>query len=163
VAIHHTDIVARQKGKNPPHSWRWKCTCGASTGGKWLRSEEEATKAVARHLQRANAADELDLAEHGHLESNVLADLNWELRHILNLWDPIGIYDEKTDYPPDEYDCMIAPLISRLDDGADRAAISEFLWNEVREHYGLDPVYAHTDEVADTLVAWFKLQGGSQK
>ena len=36
-----------------PGSARWKCTCGASTGGKWLRSEQEAQKAADRHIARS--------------------------------------------------------------------------------------------------------------
>jgi len=38
---------------------------------------------------------------------NMLSDLQDELRYLLNHWDPIGIYDEVNDNPPDEYDCLI--------------------------------------------------------
>ena len=31
-----------------------------------------------------------------------LADLQDELHYLLNRWDPIGIYDESLDFPPDE-------------------------------------------------------------
>jgi len=41
-----------------------------------------------------------------------LADLQDELRYLLNRWDPIGIYDEVLNYPPDEYDCLIGPLLT---------------------------------------------------
>lgn len=53
-------------------------------------------------------------------------DLQAELRYLLKRWDPIGIYDGATDYPPDEYDCMIGPLFTRLADGGNAAQISEF-------------------------------------
>jgi hypothetical protein len=43
-----------------------------------------------------------------------LVDLEPELRYLLNRWDPIGVYDEKEDFPPDEYDCLLAPILSRL-------------------------------------------------
>ena len=37
----------------------------------------------------------------------MLSDLQDELRYLLNHWDPIGIYDEVNDNPPDEYNCLI--------------------------------------------------------
>ena len=46
-----------------------------------------------------------------------LATLQDELRYLLNRWDPIGVYDETLNFPPDEYDCMIAPLLTRLSRG----------------------------------------------
>jgi hypothetical protein len=30
------------------------------------------------------------------------------------LWDPIGIYDEHLDFPPDEYDCLIGSPLTKL-------------------------------------------------
>lgn len=71
-----------------------------------------------------------------------------DLRLILNEWDPIGVAEFA---PDDEYDCLIDPLLSRLRDGAGKAAISTFLWNEVEEHFGLDPRSADTDTMADRL------------
>jgi len=42
----------------PSGHWsaRWKCMCGASTSGRWLRSEEEAQKTADRHLVRAQGS-----------------------------------------------------------------------------------------------------------
>jgi len=74
-----------------------------------------------------------------------LADLQDELRYLLNRWDPIGIYDEVLNYPPDEYDCLIGPLLTRLARHDSRATLSEYLWNEVENHFGLDPVRCGTD------------------
>jgi hypothetical protein len=36
-------------------------------------------------------------------------------------------------------DCLIGPLLSRLAAGGGRAKISEYLWTELEEHFGLDP------------------------
>ncbi len=77
------------------------------------------------------------------------------LRSLLNGWDPIGIYDPVLDYPPDEYDCLIGPLLTLLGGGADRAELGEFLWHEIEDHFGLDPVLARTDSFADKLLLWF--------
>jgi hypothetical protein len=47
-----------------------------------------------------------------------LSDLQDELRYLLNRWDPIGIYDESLDFPPDEYDCLLGPLLIRASEFA---------------------------------------------
>jgi hypothetical protein len=78
---------------------------------------------------------------------NVQANLNY----LLNEWDPIGV----ADLVSDEYDCMIAPLISRLNAGHGRAEISEFLWHELEDHFGLDPHSHDVDGMANRLVAWW--------
>jgi hypothetical protein len=46
------------------------------------------------------------------------------------------------------------PLWTRLTHGATRAELSEFLWREVEDHLGLDPVRCGTDRFADLLLAW---------
>jgi hypothetical protein len=84
-----------------------------------------------------------------------LAGLQAELRYLLNRWDPIGVYDESLNFPPDEYDCLIGPLLVRLAGGDSRADLSEYLWREIKEHFGLDPVLVGTDDFADRLLAWF--------
>lgn len=73
------------------------------------------------------------------------------LRYLLNEWDPIGV----ADLSPDEYDCMLAPLFQRLHRGTTRAEIGEFLWYELEDHFGLDPVDRQTDAMADRLIAWW--------
>jgi len=84
-----------------------------------------------------------------------LDGLQDELRYLLNRWDPIGVYDEALDFPPDEYDCLLAPLLTRLARWDSRAELSEFLWREIEDHFGLDPVRCGTDMFADRLLAWY--------
>jgi hypothetical protein len=66
-----------------------------------------------------------------------------------------GVYDELTGTPPDEYDCLLGPLLTRLARGDSRASLSEYLWHEVEDHFGLDPVRCGTDGFADRLQAWY--------
>ena len=73
------------------------------------------------------------------------------LQYLLNQWDPIGV----ADIAPDEYDCLIGPLLTRLRDRASRAQISEFLWFELEDHFGLDPGGHEVDAMANRLVAWW--------
>jgi hypothetical protein len=42
-------------------------------------------------------------------EADSLPALQDELRYLLNRWDPIGVYDELTGFPLDEYDCLLGP------------------------------------------------------
>ena len=81
-----------------------------------------------------------------------------DLRSILNEWDPIGVAEFA---PDDEYDCLIAPLLSRLRAGVGEAAIGEFLWHEIEDHFGLNPAAADTDGVAARLAAWWAAYAGA--
>jgi hypothetical protein len=87
-----------------------------------------------------------------------LSALQDELRYLLNRWDPIGVYDESLAFPPDEYDCLIGPLLTRLGRQDSRAELSEYLWREVEDHFGLDPDRCGTDAFADRLLAWYAAQ-----
>jgi hypothetical protein len=80
-----------------------------------------------------------------------LRDLQANLRYLLNEWDPIDV----ADLVSDEYDCLIAPLLSRLSRGGGRSQISEFLWYELEDHFGLDPSVRDVDGMASRLVAWW--------
>jgi hypothetical protein len=50
---------------------------------------------------------------------------------------------------------MIAPLLTRLDDGQGLTEISEYLWFELKDHFGLDPGLQNSDAFAARLVARF--------
>ncbi len=83
-----------------------------------------------------------------------------DLRDLLNEWDPIG----GGHVPPDEYDCLIGPLLSKLSAGAGRSQISEFLRGELEDHFGLDPDELDpdgldVDGMANRLVAWWAAVG----
>lgn len=71
------------------------------------------------------------------------------LRHLLNEWDPIGV----ADLVDDEYDCLLAPLWDRLTRGATPASLSEYLWSEVEDHFGLDPERCGVNVFAERLLA----------
>jgi hypothetical protein len=79
------------------------------------------------------------------------ADVQLDLRYLLNQWDPIGV----AEIAPDECGCMIGPLLTKLSAGPGRGEISEFLWFELEDHFGLDPARQEVDSVADRLAAWW--------
>ncbi|MFE4633032.1 hypothetical protein ACFRJ1_06590 [Streptomyces sp. NPDC056773] len=78
-----------------------------------------------------------------------------DLRGLLNEWDPIGVADEVRD----EYDCLLAPLLGRLREGADQAQIEVLLRHELEEHFGLDPLGGRPDAMAARVVAWWAAAG----
>lgn len=80
-------------------------------------------------------------------EPDILRQAN--LRYLLNQWDPIGV----ADLVDDEYDCLLAPLWDKLTHGATRASLSEYLWFEIHDHFGLDPELHDTDGFAERLLA----------
>jgi hypothetical protein len=86
-----------------------------------------------------------------------LSDRQEELRYLLNRWDPIGVYDESLNFPPDEYDCLIGPLLVRLVRRDSRADLSQYLWDEIENHFGVDPV--RCEPIISPIVSWH----GSQR
>lgn len=74
------------------------------------------------------------------------------LRELLNGWDPIGVIEDGT--PDDEYDCLIAPILDRLERGAEPPELAAFLRVELEDHFGLDPGQheAGIEEVSRTVV-----------
>ncbi|WP_328907951.1 hypothetical protein OG230_35905 [Streptomyces sp. NBC_00234] len=78
-----------------------------------------------------------------------------DLRQVLNEWDPIGVADEVQD----EYECMLAPMLQRLRDGANETEIGEFLRHEVEEHFGPDPLGARPEAMAIRVIAWWAAVG----
>ena len=72
------------------------------------------------------------------------------LRYLLNQWDPLRV----ADFVDDEYDCLLAPIWQRLSHGANLASLSEYLWFEIKDHFGMDPVRCGTDAFAEKLLAW---------
>ncbi|WP_432055342.1 hypothetical protein [Streptomyces sp. bgisy022] len=73
------------------------------------------------------------------------------LRLLLDEWDPVGVADEA----PDEYDCLLAPLLHRLGSGADEEQIGRFLRHELEDHFGLDPQALRPEAMAGRVMAWW--------
>jgi hypothetical protein len=76
-----------------------------------------------------------------------------ELRQLLNEWDFIGVFDPDTNV--DEYDCMIAPVLAKLAEGADSDAIKHWLVAEIAGHFGLSGGRVETARMAERLITWW--------
>lgn len=72
------------------------------------------------------------------------------LRSLLNEWDPIGCSP-----PPDEYDCLLLPLLSKLQSGCNQEFVTRFLDREISDHFGMNPKSCGTTEFANKVVTWY--------
>ena len=88
------------------------------------------------------------------MDSHSLVDLHAELRYLLNEWDPLGV----ADVVRDEYNCLLACFLRRLNEGASQLEMSEFVWHEVEKHSGIDPMRCGADRFGALLVGWFRVK-----
>jgi hypothetical protein len=77
-----------------------------------------------------------------------------ELRDLLNEWDPIGCIPSGA--PPDEYECLLLPLMRRLESGEPVETMVAFLEEELRDHFGLGPYDYGTEAFVRRAKAWYE-------
>jgi len=78
-----------------------------------------------------------------------------KVKEALRRWDPIGVYDEGTGWPDDEYDSYAGPLVSMLDQGYPKEEMMKYLKDcaEGAMEVPFDP--DHTSEILDELRAFW--------
>jgi hypothetical protein len=76
-----------------------------------------------------------------------------ELRDFLNEWDFIGVMDDPN-WPRDEYECLIDPLMHRLESGQMVPELAQFLEDNLRDHFGMHRVES-LDDFAKRVRSWF--------
>ena len=74
-----------------------------------------------------------------------------ELRALLNKWDFIGVVP---DGGQTEYDCLIGPLMRRLESGQSAKDLAHFLGQQIPDHFGLDEVRGIA-EFSSKVKIWF--------
>jgi len=78
-----------------------------------------------------------------------------ELNNILNQWDFIGVHPFN-DGPTDEYDCLIGPIISRLNANSTNEELKNFLIKELNDHFGMPSLQIESiDDVVEKITAWW--------
>jgi hypothetical protein len=75
------------------------------------------------------------------------------MRALLLEWDPIGVAHVAE--APDEYDCMISPLMHQLFAGAAAGDLASWIATERTEHFGLGPDPGRDAELAGRLMTWW--------
>jgi hypothetical protein len=85
---------------------------------------------------------------------NAVGQEQAQLRSMLHQWDPTNI-DEDRQHDRGKFDPLLAPVLTRLSEGATIASLAACLWFEVRDHLGIDPARSRPDLMAERLVAWY--------
>jgi hypothetical protein len=77
-----------------------------------------------------------------------------ELSALMCEWDPTGVVAE-CGAPPDEYDCLVGPLLALLQSGATEVEIEGYLRQRLVEHFGLSCDPQDVATVAGRVRRWF--------
>jgi DNA-binding PadR family transcriptional regulator len=81
------------------------------------------------------------------------------ISRLLKHWDPIGVFAGESDWPQDEYEGYVSPIISALRSGADEAIITRQLQQIRTDHMGLQPSpNADADAAREICHAWASLK-----
>jgi hypothetical protein len=79
-----------------------------------------------------------------------------ELRDLVNTWDPIGLI--AIGAPQDEYECVVAPVLRLLEQGASQEAIVSYLAGECSDHFGAPIAESSAREFAARAKTWYQLR-----
>jgi hypothetical protein len=60
------------------------------------------------------------------------------------------------DWPRDEYEDLVGPILGQLESGATAPAIAAFLQHAITHHYGLDQRPEVSAEWAEQARAWYE-------
>jgi hypothetical protein len=88
------------------------------------------------------------------LSKREIRERSVQLRALMCEWDPLGVMGD-SDWPRDEYDCLVGPLLKLLDSGASKEEIARYLRKEIDEHFGLTADNYDFRAVADRVRGWF--------
>ena len=60
------------------------------------------------------------------------------------------------DWPRDEYDCLVGPILRLLEDGASQADMVHLLKDDIQNHFGLNPSYYDFPAFAAKVRGWYE-------
>jgi DNA-binding PadR family transcriptional regulator len=81
------------------------------------------------------------------------------ISRLLKRWDPIGVFATQSDWPEDEYEGYVSPIISSLKTGPDESGIKRQLEQIRTEYMGLQPApNADADAARQICEAWANLK-----
>ena len=78
-----------------------------------------------------------------------------ELRAILNDWDPIGVYQIDRDWPRDEYDAYMGPIVAQLRTVPDADAVAALLARFRTQNMAQGARDEDDRAVAESIVVWY--------
>ena len=75
-----------------------------------------------------------------------------ELSRRIAAWDPIGLL--AIGAPKNEYDCLVAPVVSGLKGGLGSREFARLLRERIVEHFGVEPT--GPDRFAVEIIEWHR-------
>lgn len=75
------------------------------------------------------------------------------LRPIMFRWDAIGLVEE---FPEDEYDCVVFPVLRQLQNGADVDELAAWLGDFAKDHFGVISSPKADRRAAAELMRWWR-------
>jgi hypothetical protein len=79
-----------------------------------------------------------------------------ELREILNRWDPIGVFGyESVEWPEDEYESYVDPLMWQLRAGKSEEQITQYLESLVHDWMEIEVEPGKAESCAKEAFEWF--------
>src|SRR2546428_10632818 len=83
-----------------------------------------------------------------------------ELNALMHDWDPIGVMRDPN-WPRDEYEWLVGPLLTLLESGATEAEIGSRLRKGIVEYLGLSPEHYDFSAMGARVRVWFDRAGGA--
>lgn len=84
-----------------------------------------------------------------------------ELRDLINAWDPIGLIE--VGCPPDEYECVVGPIMRILEQGAPTVHITEYVLKEFPDHFGVPVPELSAASFATRASYWFSARQAEEQ
>lgn len=86
------------------------------------------------------------------------------ISRLLMQWDPIGVLGGSSDWPQDEYDGYVSPVVSALRSGASEPEIAKLLERFRTDHMSLPPSPGEDTATArQATLAWDKLTANQKR
>ena len=79
-----------------------------------------------------------------------------ECRDLINAWDPLGVLAADPEWPRDEYECLVGPVLRALEQGGDAPIVARLLAVEVSDHMGVATGEGEALVCAKQLTEWYR-------
>lgn len=124
-------------------------------GHSYVKSEEYRTKREQRMIKENTAKYQFSYKNRKY--KNLIKHIKTEeLVNLLNEWDPIGV-EPKHGGPKDEYNCLLNPILDLLSEGTNDREFSNFLLQELKDHFGIHSQSKNRAIFAKKVLNWWRV------
>ena len=90
------------------------------------------------------------------LSRHEISQRSAQLSALLRDWDPLGVMVDE-DWPQDEYDFLVGPLVTHLQAGSSNEEVARYLRKQTEVHFGLFDDGEECSAMAERIQRWFDL------